>query len=472
MKRKLVSYIVLFALGLSVLGLGLAAASTSLTPAQAASQPSAAASAPTWLKDAVIYQVNTRQFSAKGDFNSVTAAIPRLKKLGVDVLWMMPIHPIGVVNRKGSLGSPYSVKDYKGINPDLGTATDFRNLVTTAHAAGMKVILDWVANHTAWDNPWITQHKDWYTQDGNGNVVPPNPDWSDVADLNYDKSGMRIAMIDALKYWVAGFDIDGYRCDVAGGVPTDFWNDATAALRTIKPVFMLAEAQGDASLREHAFVADYGWAFKDLLVGFGAGSAGKGDFLGYMGQQQLTYQAGTYPMLFVTNHDENSWTGSLKDMYGSGAKTLSVLTFTLPGIPLIYNGQEVDSNKRLQFFEKDLIDWNITSSRSKTAQAFYTKLISLKTKNSALFNGTAGGSYTRIKNDSSRMVSYIRTAKSGNKVIVVLNPSAMPVTSKVEFTKDTKTYYRYSDAAKTKFTGSKLVTLKAWGFEIYSTVKP
>ena len=471
MKRKLVSYIVLFALGLSVLGIGLAAA-TSSNPANAGDQPSAAASAPTWLKDAVIYQVNTRQFSAKGDFNSVTAAIPRLKKLGVDVLWMMPIHPIGELNRKGSLGSPYSVKDYTRVNPDLGTATDFRNLVTAAHAAGMKVILDWVANHSAWDNPWITQHKDWYTQDGNGNVVPPNPDWSDVADLNYDNPGMRIAMIDALKYWVAGFDIDGYRCDVAGGVPTDFWNDATAALRTIKPVFMLAEAQGDASLRERAFVADYGWAFKDLLVGFGAGSAGKSDFLGYMGQQQLTYQTGTYPMLFVTNHDENSWTGSLKDMYGSGAKTLSVLTFTLPGIPLIYNGQEVDSNKRLQFFEKDQIDWNLTSARSKTAQAFYTKLISLRTKNSALFNGTAGGSYARIKNDSSRMVSYIRTAKSGNKVIVVLNASAMPVTSKVEFTKDTKTYYRYSDAAKTKFTGSKVVSLKAWGFEIYSTVKP
>jgi len=283
---------------------------------------------------------------------------------------------------------------------------------------------------------------------------------------------MRVAMIDALKYWVAGFDIDGYRADVAGGVPTDFWNSAAAALRTIKPVFMLAEAQGDSSLREQAFVADYGWQFKDLLVGFGSGSAGKGDFIGYMGQQQLTYQPGTYPMLFVTNHDENSWTGSLKDMYGSGAKTLSVLTFTLPGIPLIYNGQEVDSNKRLQFFEKDQIDWNSTSSRSKTAQTFYTKLVSLKTKNAALWNGAAGGAYARIKNDSSMMLSYSRTAKNGNKVLVVLNPSSMPIKSKVEFVRDGKTYYRYADAAKVKFTGSKVVSLKAWGFEVYSTVKP
>lgn len=474
MKRKLVSVVVLLAMVLSVVGMGLAAA-FSWQPsdaANAAGAPSAASSAPTWLKNAVIYQVNTRQFSAKGDFDSVTSAIPRLKKLGVDVLWLMPIHPIGELKRKGLLGSPYSVKDYKAINPDLGTAADLRQLVSAAHDNGMKVILDWVANHSSWDNPWITQHKDWYTQDGSGNVVSPNPDWDDVADLNFDNNAMRAAMIDALKYWVSGFDIDGYRADVAWGVPADFWNSAMVALRTIKPVFMLAEAQGDASLREHAFVADYGWLFKDLIVGFGAGTANKGDFIGYMGQQQLTYQPGTYPMLFVTNHDENSWAGPLKTMYGNGAKTLSVLTFTLPGIPLIYNGQEVDSNKQLKFFEKDLIDWNLTSTRSKTAQAFYTKLVSLKTKNASLWNGAAGGAYARIKNDSNIMLSYSRTAKNGNKVIVVLNPSAMPITSKVEFVKDGKTYFRYSDATKVRFTASKVVSLKAWGFEVYSTVKP
>ena len=469
MKRRLVTYIILIGLVLSAIGVGMASV-VSTPPANAATS-SAASTAPSWMKNAVIYQVNTRQFSAKGDFDSVTAALPRLKSLGVDILWLMPINPIGEVNRKGALGSPYAVKDYMGINPDFGTAADLRQLVDGAHKAGMKVILDWVANHTAWDNPWITQHKDWYTQDGQGNVVPPNSDWTDVADLNYDNQSMRAAMINALKYWVSGFGIDGYRCDVAGGVPTDFWNDATAALRTIKPVFMLAEAQGDASLREKAFLADYGWAFKDLLVNFGNGTAGKGDFIGYMGQQQLTYQAGTYPMLFVTNHDENSWTGSLKSMYGSGAKTLSVLTFTLPGIPLIYNGQEVDSNKQLKFFEKDLIDWNFTSARSKNAQAFYKKLISLKTKNSALWNGAAGGSYERIKNDSAYVVSYQRT-KGANKVIVVLNPSNMPQTARVEFTKDGKTYYLYSTGKTTKFTSAKTVSLKAWGFEVYSTVKP
>ncbi len=469
MKQKFIAAFAAVALGFGLFSAG----STALSNSSAnAAEATAASTAPTWLKNAVIYQVNTRQFSAKGDFDSVTAAIPRFKSLGVDVLWLMPIHPIGELNRKGALGSPYSVKDYKGINPDLGTATDFRELVTAAHKAGMKVILDWVANHTAWDNPWISQHKDWYTQDGQGNVVPPNPDWSDVADLNYSNSSMRLAMIDALKYWVTAFDIDGYRCDVAGGVPTDFWDAATAQLRTIKPVFMLAEAQGDAGLRSKSFVADYGWQFKDLLVGFGNGTAGKGDFIGYVMQQQLSYQAGTYPMLFVTNHDENSWTGSLKEMYGSGAKTLAVLTFTVPGIPLIYNGQEVDSNKRLKFFEKDLIDWNFTSTRSKTAQAFYTKLIALKTKNSSLWNGTAGGAYERIKNDSSVMITFSRTAKSGNKVIVVLNPSAMAVTSKVEFVKDGKTYFRFSNGTTTKFTGSQVVTLKPWAYEVYSTVKP
>jgi len=194
------------------------------------------------MKNAVIYQVNTRQYSAAGTFDAVTADLGRLQKLGVDILWLMPIHPIGEVNRKGSMGSPYSVADYYGVNPDLGTEADLRELINGAHAKGMKIILDWVANHSSFDNPWITDHKDWYTQDGQGNVVPPNAEWTDVADLNFDVPEMRAGMIDALEYWVREFDIDGYRCDVAWGVPVDFWNDATAALQQIKPVYMLAEA--------------------------------------------------------------------------------------------------------------------------------------------------------------------------------------------------------------------------------------
>jgi glycosidase len=432
---------------------------------------SAASTAPIWMKNAVIYQVNTRQYSASGTFDAVTADLGRLQKLGVDILWLMPIHPIGEVGRKGSMGSPYSVADYYGVNPDLGTEADLRELIDGAHAKGMKVILDWVANHSSFDNPWITDHKDWYTQDGQGNVVPPNADWTDVADLNFDVPAMRAGMIDALKYWVSEFGVDGYRCDVAWGVPVDFWNDATAALKQIKPVYMLAEADGNPALLQEAFLSDYGWKFKDLLMDFGLGIAGKSDFAGYMGQQALNYPTNTYPMLFVTNHDENSWTGSLKENFGSGAKTLAVLTFTVPGIPLIFNGQEVDSNKRLAFFEKDQIDWMFTSTRSKTAVAHYTKLVALKTKNQALWNGAAGGKYTRFKNDSDKLISFERE-KNGNKVIVVLNPSPRATTGTVEFGTQTKTFFKFSNGAKTKLGKTQKFSMKAWGYEIYSTVKP
>ncbi len=465
------------ALSAGLLGISSAASSASTANLGAASTSnqataaSAASTAPSWMKNAVIYQVNTRQYSAAGTFDAVTADLGRLQRLGVDILWLMPIHPIGEVNRKGSMGSPYSVADYKGVNPDLGTEADLRELIDGAHAKGMKVILDWVANHSSFDNPWITDHKNWYTQDAQGNVLPPNADWTDVADLNFDVPEMRAGMIDALEYWVREFGVDGYRCDVAWGVPVDFWNDATAALQKIKPVYMLAEADGNPALLQDAFLSDYGWKFKDLLMDFGLGIAGKADFAGYMGQQSLNYPTNTYPMLFVTNHDENSWTGSLKENFGSGAKTLAVLTFTVPGIPLIYNGQEVDSNKRLKFFEKDEIDWMLSSTRSKTAIAHYTKLVSLKTKNQALWNGAAGGTYSRFKNDSDKLISFERV-KNGNKVIVVLNPSPRATTGTVEFGTQTKTFFKFSNGAKTKLAKKQKFSMKAWGYEIYSTVKP
>ena len=475
--RKSMALFTTLALSAGLLGISSAASSASTANLGAASTSnqataaSAASTAPSWMKNAVIYQVNTRQYSAAGTFDAVTADLGRLQRLGVDILWLMPIHPIGEVNRKGSMGSPYSVADYKGVNPDLGTEADLRELIDGAHAKGMKVILDWVANHSSFDNPWITDHKNWYTQDAQGNVLPPNADWTDVADLNFDVPEMRAGMIDALEYWVREFGVDGYRCDVAWGVPVDFWNDATAALQKIKPVYMLAEADGNPALLQDAFLSDYGWKFKDLLMDFGLGIAGKADFAGYMGQQSLNYPTNTYPMLFVTNHDENSWTGSLKENFGSGAKTLAVLTFTVPGIPLIYNGQEVDSNKRLKFFEKDEIDWMLSSTRSKTAIAHYTKLVSLKTKNQALWNGAAGGTYSRFKNDSDKLISFERV-KNGNKVIVVLNPSPRATTGTVEFGTQTKTFFKFSNGAKTKLAKKQKFSMKAGGYEIYSTVKP
>ncbi|MEN9394398.1 MAG: hypothetical protein RL362_619, partial [Bacteroidota bacterium] len=197
---------------------------------------------PEWVKKATIYEINVRQHTPQGTFQALEKDLNRLDSLGVDILWLMPINPIGELNRKGSLGSYYSVKNYVGVNSEFGTLQDFKHFVNAAHSRGMKVILDWVANHTAWDHPWVTEHPEWYTHDANGKIVPPVADWSDVADLNYDNKDMRKAMIESMKFWVKECDLDGYRCDVAMQVPTDFWDQARAELDAIKPVFMLAEA--------------------------------------------------------------------------------------------------------------------------------------------------------------------------------------------------------------------------------------
>ena len=221
---------------------------------------------PDWAKNAVIYEVNIRQFSPEGNFAGVTAQLQRLKDLGVDIIWLMPIHPIGELNRKGSLGSYYAVKDYKAVNPDYGTLEDFDNLVKSAHEKGIKVIIDWVANHSSPDNVWVKDNLDYYTKDSLGNAPIPTvgTDWLDVADLNYDNREMRAAMQDAMLYWVKEHDIDGFRCDVAGMVPLDFWTDTRPKLDAVKEVFMLAEG-AETELHE-AFNMTYGWPFKDVMI--------------------------------------------------------------------------------------------------------------------------------------------------------------------------------------------------------------
>jgi len=225
----------------------------------------AEANFPEWSTDATIYEVNIRQYTPEGTIAAFEKQLPRLKDLGVEILWIMPINPISEKNRKGSLGSYYSVQDYKKLNPEYGTIDDFKHMVAEAHKLGFKVIVDWVANHTGWDNVWIAQHPDWYTTDSTGKIVPSVPDWTDVADLNYDKPEMQAAMIDALKYWVKETDIDGYRCDVAGMVPVDFWDKARTALDSIKPVYMLAEDESEKGLLTKAFNMNYGWEFHHIM---------------------------------------------------------------------------------------------------------------------------------------------------------------------------------------------------------------
>lgn len=382
---------------------------------------------PKWSEDAVIYEVNIRQYTKEGTFRAFEEHLPRLKELGVDILWFMPIHPISEKNRKGTLGSYYSVQDYRKVNPEFGTLEDFKNLVDRCHEMGFKVLLDWVANHTGWDNPWI-ENKDWYTQNTKGEIIhPTGTDWTDVAELNYDNQGMRDAMLDAMKFWVEEVGVDGFRADYASGVPEDFWELTRRELDKIKPVYMLAEDEGKLSLLDEAFNANYGWELHHIMNKVAKGHNNAKHVAMNLQKTQKTYPKGTYPMNFTSNHDENSWSGTVYERLGDAVETMAVLTFTVPGIPLIYSGQEAGLDKRLEFFEKDEIDWG-----SLEMQEFYRELITLKKQNPALWNGEAGGEINIFESSDNNLLAFVRE-KDDNRVVVIMNLSASATTSSVEF---------------------------------------
>ncbi len=304
---------------------------------------------PDWIKDAVIYEANLRQGTATRDLKGLQRELPRLRDLGVDIIWLMPIHPISEKNRKGSLGSYYAVKDYKAVNPEFGTMEDLQEFVRTAHSHGMKVILDEVCNHTGCDNPWVTEHPEYYARNEKGEMFGPF-DWTDTYKLDYSNPATREAMADALEFWIREADIDGYRCDVAGEVPTSFWEEVRPRLQAIKPVFMLAEASKPELLNK-AFDADYAWPMKDV---FNAIAATKGvnayakehkqdlpkmtakDIPALLEKQQKEYPAGAIHMNMVTNHDLNSWEGTEFDRFGPATGAFAVLSYTLPGMPMLY----------------------------------------------------------------------------------------------------------------------------------------
>ena len=431
----------------------------------------AAPAQPTWATNATIYEVNVRQYTAAGTFKAFETHLPRLKKLGVKILWLMPIHPISVKNRKGTLGSYYSIADYKKVNPEFGTDADFTHLVKAAHAQGFKVVLDWVANHTGWDNPWITAHPDWYTKDSKGNITwPPGTDWTDVADLNFSNQAMRLEMIDSMKYWLTKFDVDGFRADVAGGVPTDFWNQARTALDQVKPTWMLAEDESNRALLDTAFTANYGWSFMNRMASAAAsasanqGSVAKLTLIDAIGGLE-SYNKGNYAMTFITNHDENSWNATEYERFGASVKLMSALYFTTPGMPLIYSGQEVGLNRKLLFFEKDEIKW--TTSAMTT---FYTKLVALKAKNSALATDATPSPVEYLPTQSLSALAYGR-ADGKNKVIVLLNPSNQATTVSLSPGSYRGVYYDAFTGAKVTVPATAKYALPAFGYKVLSTTK-
>ncbi|WP_324262429.1 alpha-amylase family glycosyl hydrolase [Altererythrobacter sp. H2] len=415
-----------------------------------------------WTHDAVIYQINTRQFTAEGTFSAARKHLPRLADMGVDIVWLMPVHPIGQVNRKGGLGSPYSVRDYRAVNPDLGTEADLRAFVDEAHRLGMKVILDWVANHTAWDNPLTQSNPEWYARTPEGAMMPPlGTDWSDVVTLDYTVPALRQYMTESLVYWVREFGIDGYRADVAGFVPLDFWETVRAEMEQVKPVFMLAEWE-QRDLHQRAFDASYAWSWKNAMQRT-VREGGAAAMRGYYAEQANTWPRAAYRMVYTDNHDQNAWDGVAEEIYGPAYAAAIALSFVGSGMPLIHNGQEADLDRKLAFFEKDEIVWQ----EGRHAELF-RKLVALKTRQRALWNGEHGAAMVEVPSDAHEQVLSFTRGAAGERVFAVFNLSAAPRV--VAFTR-ARHHGTYRDALTGEpmaFTPETTLALPAWGFRIFA----
>lgn len=359
--------------------------------------------------DVQMYEVNPKVFSSQKNLDGITARLDSLKQLGVNVVWLMPIYPTG---SDRSVGSPYAIKDFRSIHPDYGNLTDLRELVDKAHALDMAVMLDWVANHTAWDNAWIA-NKTWYATDGNGNIVhPPGTNWQDVAELNYNNSKMRLEMIKAMKYWVLEANVDGFRCDYAAGVPTAFWKQAIDTLRNIpnRDLILFAEAE-DKALLNTGFDLIFGWPFygrlKDVFSGLAANQIYTSHLSEYSG-----LAPGKHVVRWITNHDQHAWEATPQSIFGgnSAATAAFVITSYMGGVPLVYNGQEVATPNQLPFFEgtNATINWSINPG----IKAEYERILNFRKANSALRRGTL------TDYSSNNVAAFVR--KDGNEEVLVL----------------------------------------------------
>jgi alpha-amylase len=406
----------------------------------------------------VIYEVNVRQFSPEGTFAAVTKEIPNIKKLGVKILWLMPIHPIGEKNRKEGLGSYYSIKDYRGINPEFGNAEDFKKLVDEAHKNGIYVILDWVANHTAWDHPWVTQHPDWYEKDKKGNMLSPY-DWTDVVALDFNNKEMRKQMISDMKFWLDDFKIDGFRCDMAHEVPTDFWEEAKPQLANGREIFMLGETENTDLLAKDAFDAAYGWEIHHIMNDIAKGKKNVSAIDTYMDSIPKKWQADDYKLLFTSNHDENSWAGSEYERMGDAVEVFAALTYTLPGVPLIYNGQEEDFNRRLKFFVKDSIDRNPNTKM----RGVYEKLGELKITNEAFNGAKKAATYERLKTSDDKSILAFKRKKNSTEAYFISN---LTKASKEVTVPINGLYKNFMSGEEITINSTKKIKLKPWEYLI------
>ncbi len=427
------------------------------------SMPGAASTAfqhPEWSHRTNIYEVNVRQFSKEGTFAGFEKSLPRLKEMGIEVLWFMPVTPIGVEGRKeneSQLGSYYAVRNYKEINPEFGTMSDFKELVNRAHSMGFRVITDWVANHTAPDNPWMKRHPDFYKHDSTGKVVSPY-DWTDTRQLDYSNRELRDSMIAVMEYWLRETNIDGFRCDVAHLVPNDFWKDCITKLKKIRNVFMLAEGESP-EMHYAGFDATYTWSVMRPMQDVYTQKHDLKYFDSVLNHNISAYPKNAYRLYFTTNHDENSWNGTEFEKYGDAAKAFAVFTQTMyHSIPLIYNGQEEPNKKRLKFFVRDPIQWG-----KYELTPFYSTLLHLRKRNKAL---DADASYQRIATANDDAIFAYTRQKGEKKILVILNLSPQPqhftIKEKVVYGKATDVF----SGEKVKLFQNYVYELAPWDFRV------
>ena len=427
---------------------------------------------PEWSQNAVLYQINTRQFTPEGTFKAAENQLPRLKALGVDILWLMPIHPIGEKNRKGTLGSPYSVRDYYDVNPEFGTKEEFKHFVDAAHAQGFHVILDWVANHTAWDNPMASAHPDWYEKTWDGKDRPtPWLDWSDIIDLDWTKPGVREHVGKAMEMWVRDYGVDGFRADVAGYVPIDFWEKERARLDAIRPVFMLAEWK-TPELTRKAFDAVYAWDWHNTARAVAQGNSDPTAFYDYYAENESSWPVEAMRLTYIANHDSNAWEGTQYENFGTNLEPMIAMSFTGEGLPMLYNGQEACNHKRLEFFEKDTIDWKRGAKEPGgcTLGALFTDLIAFRKTNPALANAPWGARMVKVDTDKPQQLFAWVRQKDTNKVLALFNFTGAPVTAKLADGLPAGNYREFRTAAVVALKAGDSVTVPAHGFRLLSTM--
>lgn len=408
----------------------------------------------------VIYEVNVRSYSTAGTFAAVRSDLPRLKELGIDILWLMPVHPVGQKNHNGTLGSPYAVKDYKAVNPDYGTLADLKELVQSAHDNGMEVWLDWVGNHTAWDHVWATDHPDYYAEK-NG-VRPYSPEgWSDVIQLDYNNTAMRAAMIDAMSFWVREADIDGFRCDAATYVPVSFWREARASIASIKAVTWLAE--GDKAEYMDVFDFDYAWDFNSSLNTFGKDRNVQTLSKACKFLFNNTVYSGKGRMVFLTNHDLNAYDGTEFTRYGTATLPLTVLEFTIYDMPLLYNGQEVGMNKQIGLFDNDKVAWTPVN---QTMSILIKKMIALKRSCPALESGSGRGTLNILGVNNASVLAYSRK-KGSSEVVVLLNFASSPLAVHLSGSLPAGEFTDYLKGGKLTFSADAVISMPANGYAVY-----